>query len=85
MDPYQTWADMLDALQRKKWDEAKGLADALYDWIRMGGFPPVTIGDESLGKKWHKTITTFTCLAVADRVGDIHKRRQRRASANGGD
>ena len=85
MDPHQTWADMLDALKRKEWGQAKELADVLYEWIRKGGFPPVTIGDESLGKNWHKTITTFTCLAVANRVDDIHKRRNRRTSGKGGD
>ncbi|TWT61669.1 hypothetical protein [Rubinisphaera italica] len=86
MDSQQTWIDMLDALRHKKWDEAKELADALYEWIRKGGFPPVTIGDESLGKNWHKTIATFTCLAVANKVDDIRKRRERRQSATkGGD
>jgi len=44
MDPHQTWADMLDALNRKDWDEAKELADALYEWLRNGGFPPTTVG-----------------------------------------
>ena len=85
MDPHQTWADMLEALKHKQWDDAKELADALYEWIRKGGFPPVTIGDESLGKNWHKTITSFACLAVANRVDDIRKRCQRRASAKGVD
>jgi hypothetical protein len=86
MDPQQTLTDMLDALRRKQWDEAKELADALYEWIRKGGFPPVTIGDESLGKNWHKTIASFACLAVANKVDDIRKRRERRHSAmKGGD
>ena len=87
MDPHQTWADMLDALKRKEWDEAKDLADALYEWIRKGGFPPITVGDESLGKEWHKTITSFTCLAVASKVTDLKKRRGRRhpSSPKGGD
>ena len=81
MDPRQTWADMLDALQRNRWDDAKELADALYEWIRKGGFPPVTIGDKSLGKNWHKTIASFACLAVANKVDDICKRRERRHAA----
>lgn len=85
MDPHQTWADMLSSLKRKQWGDAKELADALYDWIRKGGFPPVTIGDESLGKSWHRTIASFTCLAVANKFDEIHKRRQRRESAKGGD
>lgn len=64
-------------------DAPKELADALYEWIRKGGFPPVTIGDESLGKNWHKTIATFACLAVANRVEDIRKRRGRRQTKGG--
>ena len=76
MDPQQTWLDMLDALQRKQWDDAKELADSLYDWIRKGGFPPTTVGDESLGKNWHKTVAQFVCLAVANKVDDVQKRRR---------
>lgn len=85
MDPHQTWADMFDALKEKRWDEAKELADALYEWIRNGGFPPITVGEESLGKNWHKTIASFLCLAVANKVDDIRKRRSRRRSTKGGD
>lgn len=85
MDPHQTWADMLDALNRKEWDDAKELADALYEWLRKGGFPPTTVGDESVGKQWHKTIASFTCLAVANKVEDVRKQRKKRqASKKGG-
>ncbi len=85
MDPQQVWADKLDALERKQWDNAKELADALYGWMNKGGFPPLTIGDASLGKNWHKTIVSFTFMAVANRVDKIRKRRSRRQSAKGGD
>ena len=74
---------MLDALERKKWDDAKELADNLFEWLRKGGFPPITIGDESLGKSWHKTIAHFTCLVVASKVNDLHDRRSRRQSKGG--
>lgn len=74
MDPYQTWADMFDALKRKQWDEAKELADCLYEWICNGGFPPSTVGNKSPGKNWHRTVAAFTCLTVADEVDDIPKR-----------
>jgi hypothetical protein len=84
MDPQQTWADMLDALKRKEWDEAKELADALYEWLRKGGFPPTTVGDESLGKTWHKTIAHFTCLAVANKVEEVRQRRERKSTSKGG-
>lgn len=85
MDPQQTWIDMLDALKQKQWDEAKELADALYVWICKGGFPPTTAGDESLGRNWHKTIAHFTCLAVANKVEDVRKRRTSRQSTSKGD
>ena len=86
MDPQQTWQDMLDALQSRQWDEAKELADALYEWVRKGGFPPTTVGNESLGKTWHRTITSFTCLAVANKVDDVRKRREnRRPTSKGAD
>lgn len=76
MDPHQTWLDMLDALKRKQWDDAKELSDSLYEWIRKGGFPPTTVGDESLGKNWHKTVAQFVCLAVANKVDDVQRRRR---------
>lgn len=86
MDPQQTWADMLDALKRKAWADSKDLADTLYEWVRKGGFPPVTVGDESLGRQWHRTIALFTCLAVANKVDSLTKRRLRRQSTpKGGD
>ena len=78
MDPQKTWDDMLNALQRKQWDEAKELADNLYGWLRRRGFPPTTVGDESLGKQWHDTVAQFVCLIVANKVNEIHKRRRRR-------
>jgi len=76
MDPQQSWIDMLTALNEKRWGIAREQADALYEWIRKGGFPPVTVGDQSLGKKWHAAIASFTCLAVANKVDDIRKRRR---------
>lgn len=85
MDPQQAWQDMLDALQSRQWDEAKELANALYEWIRKGGFPPTTVGEESLGKRWHKTIASFTCLAVANKVDDVRKRRASRRPTSKGD
>ena len=85
MDPQQTWTDLLDALKQND-DEAKELAVALLKWLRKGGFPPVTVGDESLGKNWHKTIASFTCLVVANKVDDVRKRRnQRQTRTKGGD
>ena len=81
MDPQQTWTDMLDALKRKEWNEAKELADALHAWLRKGGLPPTTVGDASLGHQWHKTIASFTCLAIANKADDVRKQRRKRKTA----
>jgi len=56
MDPQQTWTDMLDALKQNDHDEAKELAGALLEWLGKGGFPPIVVGDESIGADWHRTI-----------------------------
>lgn len=74
MDPQQTWTDMLDALKCKRWDDAKEAADELYEWVRKRGFPPTTVGDESLGVEWHRTIASFVCLIVANKVDTLKKR-----------
>ena len=80
MDPQQTLMFMLDALEEKRWEDAKELADALHEWLVKGGFPPTTLGDSSLGKEWHRAVATFACLAAASTVEDILKRRRRRKS-----
>lgn len=79
MDPQQTWTDMLEALERKQWEPAKELADSLYEWLKKGGFPPTTVGDKSLGKRWHAAVAQFICLAVASNANDIAKRAGRRS------
>lgn len=78
MDPQQTWNDLLNALRCKHWEQAKELADSLHEWIRKRGSPPVTIGEETLGNEWHRTITSFVCLYVANKVDDLNKRREQR-------
>ena len=79
MDPQQTWADMIDALERKQWEPAKELADALYGWLRKGGFPPTTVGAKSLGKRSHSAVAQFVCLAIASKVHEVNKRAERRS------
>ncbi|MEZ6055453.1 MAG: hypothetical protein R3C01_01990 [Planctomycetaceae bacterium] len=83
MDPQQTWADMLEALYRKRWSEAKERADTLLEWLQSGGFPPVTIGDNSLGNPWHRTIASFVCRTVANRMAVIQDLRQQRLQGGG--
>ena len=83
MDPQQTLADMLTAMKEKRWEDAKELADALHGWLTKGGFPPITLGDVSMGKEWHRAVATFACLAAASKVADVQKRRRRRTSNAG--
>ena len=67
---------MLDALERKQWEPAKELADSLYEWLKNGGFPPVTVGNKSIGKRWHHAVAQFVCLAIASKVHDVQKRKR---------
>ena len=81
MDPQQTWTDMLDALKQNDHQEAKELAEALLDWLRKGGFPPIVVGDESLGADWHRTITAFICRSVVSRTNETWEEPHRRTPA----
>lgn len=88
MDPQQTLADLLTAMNEKRWDDAKEFAEALQGWLTRGGFPPTTLGDASLGKEWHRAVTTFVCMAAISKVADIQNCRKRRllkAAEKGGD
>lgn len=77
-DPNQTWNDMLLALKRKKWDVAEELAIALQDWLLAGKSPPLTVGDQSLGKRWHTTVASFVCIAIINKVKKTRKRREKK-------
>lgn len=78
MDPQETLSELLDVLAKRDWDRVRELSDALLTWMEKGGFPPVTIGPQSLGKRWHRTITTFICHAAVSCANDAEKRRRRR-------
>ncbi len=74
MNPNQTWEEMLKALKRKDWDKAEKLALALNDWLNAGKAPPHTVGDQSLGKRWHRTVASFVCLCIINKVKKIRNR-----------
>jgi hypothetical protein len=40
MDPQAVWDQMLTARDEKDWDTAETLAEALFEWLDKGGFPP---------------------------------------------
>lgn len=78
MDPQTTLNELLDAIGFREWNRVRELSDALLTWMEGGGFPPVTLGAESLGKRWHRAIATFICHAAVSRADDAAKRRKRR-------
>ncbi len=77
MDPQAALNELLDALGSRHWDRVRELSDALLTWMERGGFPPVTVGAESLGKRWHRAIATFICHAAVSRADHAAKRRKR--------
>lgn len=81
MDPQQTWTDMLDALKQNDHEEAKELAETLLEWLRKGGFPPLVVGDESLGADWHRTIAAFICRSMVSRTNETKQELHRRTPA----
>lgn len=81
MDPNVTLLELLAALQERHWDRVEELAASLLDWMQRRGFPPVTVGPESLGRQWHRAVATFICHAAQSKVNDARKRRQRKRGA----
>lgn len=78
MDPHATLNELLAALGERDWDRIEELADALLRWMECRGFPPTTLGPESLGKEWHRAVATFVCYAAKSKVRDARKRRRKR-------
>jgi hypothetical protein len=74
MDPQATWTELLEAREQGAWDRAEELANALLDWMDRKGFPPMTVGSQSLGKGWHRTIAHFVCILTLNNVRDARKR-----------
>jgi hypothetical protein len=68
MDPDQTFRDLLEALKERRWDDVEANAKNLLLWLRKGGFPPHTLGDEALGHEWHRAVTEFVCYDVLSEV-----------------
>jgi len=77
MDPQATLRDLLEALEERDFDRIDELADALLHWMEHRGFPPQTLGSESLGRQWHRSVATFVCYAAKSKVRKVRKRRKR--------
>lgn len=76
MDPQATIRDLVDAVSEHDWDRVDELAAALLTWMGKGGFPPVLIGQESLGKGWHLAVANFIARLAQAKVR--HARRRKR-------
>jgi hypothetical protein len=78
MDPQATLDQLLEAVGERDWDRTEELADALLRWMAQRGFPPLTLGPETLGKGWHRAVATFACYAAKSKVRDARKRRRKK-------
>lgn len=71
MDPSQCWDDMLVAYATKQWQEARGCAEALLEWLERGGFPPQpTIGTTTLSftTQLDADFSRVLCLAACRHI-----------------
>lgn len=77
MDPQTAFNDLLDAVGARDDDRIEELADALLRWMEHGGFPPLTVGPESLGRSWHRAMAAFVCHAAQSKVRNARKQRRK--------
>lgn len=77
MDPQETFEAMLAALRNREWELVEDTSDALRTWMNRGGFPPETLGADSLGAEWHGTIAAFVCDLAASRALDALAKESR--------
>lgn len=78
MDPDVTFRDLLDALHANEWERVDEMSEMLIGWLNKNGFPPTTLGDPKLGKKWHRSIATFVCYAAQSHARKVQERQPRR-------
>lgn len=77
MDPQARWKRLLEAVNDRNDDQMDTLADALLEWLKNRGTPPVTIGDRKLGVEWHNAVAQFVCYLVKSRQRKSRERRKR--------
>lgn len=77
MDPQATFNDLLDAVGARDRDLIEELADSLLRWMEHGGFPPLTVGPKSLGRRWHRAIAAFVCHAAQSKVRNARNQRRK--------
>lgn len=75
MDPQATWNDLLAALAAQDLPAAQELAASLSEWLRRGGFPPLTLPDIPNGDSLHHLIAHAVCDHVLRSTNTASKRR----------
>ncbi len=68
MDPDAALRMLLEALEDQDHEQVMELTEGLRSWLHGGGFPPQTIGAESLGNDWHRAIALAACHAADESV-----------------
>ena len=77
MNPQVMWKGLLQAVADKDDEQMDKLSDALLEWLKNRGTPPVTIGDRKLGIEWHNAVAQFVCYLVKSRQRKSRERRKR--------
>jgi hypothetical protein len=77
MNPQAMWKGLLQAVADKDDEQMDKLSDALLEWLKNRGTPPVTIGDRKLGVEWHNAVAQFVCYLVKSRQRKSRERRKR--------
>jgi hypothetical protein len=70
MDPQAAWDQMLAAYTAGEHDHATEIAHGLIDWLRRGGFPPVTTEAVPAGDGWHRAVTLAACTFILQQFGE---------------
>ena len=81
MDPQATLRDLLAAVGDRDWDRVEELSEALLTWVQNRGFPPETMGPQSLGRGWHRAVTEFVCYLAKSQARTARKRRRTKGGA----
>ena len=61
MDPQATWDLLLQAWNKRQWDEISELSESLLAWLAKGGFPPETNYPKELGADWDAVVALAAC------------------------
>lgn len=66
MDLQAAWDRLLAAYAEGDWETVEESAMALSQWLRKDGFPPVVLGNPSLGPEFEGVLAKAACAFVLD-------------------